>query len=757
MPPLAPYAPPPNALTTSSGMGGSAPPSDNLDFAAALDIARRRYGVFLIVVGLTFVLGLALIFQQKTAYTASAGVMMDPRQLQLFQANVSPNVSADQSLSTEAVATQVALIQSRSMAEQVVDQLHLEKDPLLGVEPLGLRNEIVRSILGLLGAARPPPAVAPEEKRVLTVADVMAHLEAQRLGFTYVITISYTNPSAEKAAEITNAFANAYTQQSLQTKSDANRQASGYLNSRVRELSDQAAADATAVQQYKIAHNLLGAEGATLTQQEISNLNQQVAAARAEAASDQARLDTARAQVRRGSNGDDVGAVLGSPVVETLRSQRAQVSGQLAELNSRYGPRYPDVLKAQQQLQDLDVQITAEIQRVISNMQATAQVSARRLASLEGTLSQSRGTLATDTKSIAGLVELQQKAAASQTLYDNYLARFKEIMTSAGTEQSDARIVSRAQVPNKPSSPRLLLDAALDLIVAAIFGFIASVIAELMDQSFGSGLDIERRVHAPCIGSIPLLASVAKGGRQPPVEYIVSHPFSVFAESFRNLKVSVVQSAAQIGAREGGARDVGRGTILAVTSALTGEGKTTTSVCLGETSSLQGARTIVVDCDLRRRSLQRFVDQGPEAGLVEVVHGDVALEDALVIDDLTGVHYLPLSHGKLTATDIFGSVAMDGLLDQLRSRYDFIILDTAPLLALADARTLASKCDAVILLCGWRKTPEDALKSAIRLLRAAGAPLIGISLTRVDVRKQAANGYGDSAYYYRESRGYHAS
>jgi Mrp family chromosome partitioning ATPase len=128
------------------------------------------------------------------------------------------------------------------------------------------------------------------------------------------------------------------------------------------------------------------------------------------------------------------------------------------------------------------------------------------------------------------------------------------------------------------------------------------------------------------------------------------------------------------------------------------------------------------------------------------------LEDAIVVDELTGVHYLPLSHSKLTATDIFGSVAMDGLLDQLRSRYDFIILDTAPLLALADARTLAAKCDAVVLLCSWRKTPEDAVKSAIRLLRAAGAPLAGISLTRVDVRKQAAHGYGDSAYYYRESR-----
>jgi capsular exopolysaccharide synthesis family protein len=747
MPPLVPYTPQPNALTTSSTLAGLASEPDSLDFAAVFEAARRRYGVFLVVFAATLALAIVLILHQKPAYTATAGVMMDPRQLQLFQNNVSQNISGDQSLSTEAVATQVALIQSRGMAEQVVDQLHLDKDPHFGTENLGLRNEIVRGVLGLFGAAPPPPILTPDEKRMVTIADVMSHLEAQRLGLTYVINISYTDPSSEQAAAVANAFARVYIQQSLEIKSDANRQASAYLNSRVRELSDQAAADANTVQQYKIAHNLLGAEGATLTQQEISNLNQQVAAARAEVASDQARLDTARAQLGKGSNGDDVGAVLGSPVVESLRSQRAQVSGQLAVLNSRYGPRYPDVMKAQQQLQDLDVQINTEIQRVISNLQATAQVSSRRLASLEATLNQSRGTLVTDTKSVAGLVELQQKATASQTLYDNYLARFKEIMTSAGTEQSDARILSQAQVPNTPSSPRLVLDGALAVVVAAILGFIAGVVAELLDQSFGNGLEIERRVHAPCIGSIPLLSSVAKGHPLPPVEYIVANPFSVFAESFRNLKVSVVQSSPPDG----------RGVILAVTSPLSGEGKTTTSVCLGETSSLQGARTIVVDCDLRRRSLQKFMHQGPEIGLVEVVHGDAQLEDAIVVDDLTGVHYLPLSHGKLTATDIFGSVAMDSLLDQLRNRYDFVILDTAPLLALADARILAAKCDAVILLCGWRTTPEDALKSAIRLLRAAGAPLAGVSLTRVDVRKQAAHGYGDSAYYYREASSYHTS
>ena len=138
---------------------------------------------------------------------------------------------------------------------------------------------------------------------------------------------------------------------------------------------------------------------------------------------------------------------------------------------------------------------------------------------------------------------------------------------------------------------------------------------------------------------------------------------------------------------------------------------------------------------------------------MEVVRGEASLDDVIVCDAKSGVHFLPLAESKLTAADVFGGEGMDRLLSELRNRYDFIILDTAPLLALADARILAAKTDAVVLLCRWRKTPQDAVRSALRLLQTSGAPIAGVALTRVDVRKQPAHGYGDSTYYYRETQG----
>ena len=716
-----------------------------LDLATVFEAARRRYVLFLVVLGLVLAAAVALTMIQKPKFTATSAVMMDPRQIQIFQTTQSPNVSGDLSVSTEAVATQVQVLTSRGMAERVVEALHLDQDVTLADPPPGLKAKLMRVVGKPLGLWQ-PRALTPQERHQSVVDQVLSRLDAQRLGLTYVIGVKYTDASPERAAQVANAYADSYIQQSIEGKSDATRQAGGYINARLRELSDQAASDAAAVQQYRVSHNLLGGQGSTLTEQEISGLNGQIATARAETAADQAKVDTATAQLKRGSSGDDVGAALGSPVIQSLRAQRSVVSGQLAELNSRYGARYPDVIKAQQQLADIDSGIRVEINRVISNLQANAQVSSKRLSSLEGTLGHSRGTLAGDTQAQAGLLQLQQKAVSSQQIYDSYLSRFKEIMTSAGTEQSDARIVSQAEPPPTPSSPRVILDLALGVIVAVMLGVIAAIIAEVADRSFANGLDVERRLGATFLGSIPLLSSVARGARRTPTDYVTANPFSVFAEGFRNLKVSILQ-----------ARPVSGSTIVAVTSPLTAEGKTTTSVCLGETSALQGARTIVVDCDLRRRTLQRFLQSAPEAGLVEVVRGTAQLDDVIVVDEKSGLHFLPLAETKMTSDDVFGGDGMDRVLAELRLRYDFIILDTAPLLALADARILASKTDAVVLLCRWRKTSQDAIRSALRLLLSADAPVAGVALTRVDVRKQPAHGYGDSAYYYRETQAYYAA
>jgi len=194
-----------------------------------------------------------------------------------------------------------------------------------------------------------------------------------------------------------------------------------------------------------------------------------------------------------------------------------------------------------------------------------------------------------------------------------------------------------------------------------------------------------------------------------------------------------------------------------VTSAMPGEGKTTTTFCLGKSMAMSGAKVVVVDCDLRRRNISRLLGVEPESGLTEVLQGLAHLDDVLIEDKASGAWFLPLAKSPYNPRDLFGSQAMDRLLEELRRRFDIVLLDTAPVIPVSDTRLLAPKADVVVFLVQWRKTPRKAIEAAFAMLRSVGAEVAGIALTLVDVREQAKYGYGDPGYYYRSYKKYYAS
>ncbi len=719
-----------------------------LDLRRLVNVFRRRLRLFSAVASAVFVAVALVTFQTTPKYTATANVMLDTRKEKV--ANVE-EVLSGLPADSAAVDTEAEVLKSRQLAERVTKDLKLEKDPEFNPElakPTGVKA-MLRGAFGMI--AGPPEDIrqsdlAQQKAHEQIVDRVLSGLSVKRSGLTYVIKVSYESASAQKAAVIANKFAELYLLEQLEAKFDATQQATRWLNSRLEEMRGQVLADEAAVQQYKIANNLLSASGTNLTEAEISSYNQTLAQARAQVAEDQARLATARAQMSRGSSGDDVGEALDSPVIQQLRAQRAQVSGQVADLAGRYGERHPEMLKAKRQLSDIDAQIQAEIQRIVSNLQAKAQVSSQRAGAIAGSLGGAKGTLAANNRAMVRLNELQRNADASRTLYESYLNRFKETSSQQGIEQSDARIVSKAKIPTRQSSPKVSLNLALGLILALGAGIGAIFIAEMLDAGLATAEDVERRLDTSYLGAVPLLASVAEGRSEAPIDYVVSKPLSSFSEAFRNLRTSILYS--RIGEPV---------KVVAITSSLPGEGKTTTSVCLARSSAIQGVRTIIVDCDLRRRTVNRMLGAEPSIGLLEVLSGEVTLDQALISDEATGASFLPLAKTNFTPKDVFGTQAMDKLLVELRARYDLVILDTAPLLPVADTRVLAPKADAVVFLTRWRKTPQHAVEAAFRMLAGTGAHIAGVALTQMDMKAQTKYGYGDPGYYYAEYKKYYVS
>jgi succinoglycan biosynthesis transport protein ExoP len=683
-------------------------------------------------------------------YTATATVLINqhtPDAVHINTLGTQNNGQTQEGADSSTVDTQVEILKSRALASRVVDEFHLERDPEFNgaLHPPGFLAKLIKSVRG--EGAAVSPALAKQREYEGVVDAVLGDLAVSRAGLSYTIDLAVTAYDPSKAAAIANAFAQRYLTEGVDSKLDAAHTANAWLDTRMAGLRQQTEAADEAVQQYRIANNLLSAEGATLTEQEISSINTQLATARAEEAEQDARLKTAERQLAAGSNGGDIGEALNSPVIQSMRAQRAQASAHLADLQARYGDKHPEILKARRSLTDIDAQIQVEIQRVMSSLKAQSEVAHTRTQSLLATSDQTRGALQGNNRAMVRLNELQRNADAARAIYDAFLASYKQSTATEGLEQSDARIVSLAKLPTQPSKPNRKLGMMLAIAAGLACGGAAVLLTELLAKGVSTIAQVEEVFQMPALGEIPTLQStldgpLARRSRVDPVAYIAAKPLSRFAESFRNLHASILSS------RTGRLVQ-----IVAITSPLPNEGKTTTALCLARTLALSGHKVILLDCDLRQRSINRALASEPRVGLLEVLNGTARLDEALIRDPDSGAIVLPLAKSAHTPRDVFGSEAMGLLLQELRNRFEIILLDTAPVLAVADTRILCPRADAVLMVMRWRRTSRAVVRAALRAL-TGDTFIAGIVLTQVNIREQARAGESE-AHYYRAYRKYY--
>lgn len=727
-----------------AGRSKAAAPEDRVNLNALLNILRRRRWLFLGIAGSVFLFVALLTYLQTPLYTATAQIVIDTVKEQVTPIQEQVLQDAAGEISSAAVDTEVQVILSRELANKVVDALALDKaaafDPSLTVP-----SKISRLKLWLFGTPLPVSRrtydTAAQRNFVIDV--LTKNLQVVRTGVTYSLLINYSSADPNFSAVVANEYAKQYSKEALERKRQANLNALTFLSRRIETLRKQAQIDTQAVQQYRIANNLLSSTAAQLTEQEVSTYNQQVAAARAGAAEDAARLSTAQQQLRSGSKGDDVGEALGSPVISSLKTQRAQLGSQLADLKTKYGPRHPDVQKTQNQLADLDKSIQEEVNRVISNLQARVQVSNQRLASVNGSLGNARGTLATSNQALVGFDDLMRKAATSQGLYETYLSRYKEAAAQEGTEKADARVISWAQIPVWPSSPLVTLNVFLGILLGTGAGLAAAFLAELLFSGLTTGDEIETRLQVPYLGAIPLIGSLVRKA-PPPIDAVILPEHVAFAETFRSLKTAVAY-ASDLHAQ-----------VVVVTSALPKEGKSTIAACLARVSAMENERVLLIDCDPHRRTVNGLVATPRDHGLIEVLRDDVPVSEALVLDEASGAWLLPLNRTRLTTGTSLAGPAMERLLNSLRADFSYIVIDAAPVLPVADTRSLAAMADATIFIARWRKTSDHAVRSAIKLLPRNRVNLAGVVLSRVDMRKQVRFGHGDASFYYDQYKEYYS-
>lgn len=710
---------------------------------------RRRLGVMLAVFALTFAAVAFQTFQLEPKYSATSRVVINSRDQNVVDIGA---VISGMTGNIGAIETEAEILRSRSLIEKLVKRLDLTNNPEFNAakavpsdwdKNIAGMKAFMRGLVPFGGAdkAKNTPPVDPKDAARAELDGVISAVRdavvVNRLSSTFIIEISATSRDPKTAAAIANALADVYLDNQLDTKFEATRRAQEWLDARVSELREELRDAESRVEAHRASTGLLRTGGDTLTEQTIREINAQLTAAQSDYAMKSARLRNMNEQMRAGASIDTIAEAQNSQTIGNLRAAQSALTARKSDVVRRYDVKHPEYQKVIAEEQDNQRQINAELQRIASSLEQEVMIARERVGSLQGSLGRAKSELAANNRAGVEQAALERDATATRTLFEEFNGRFKETSELKGITEADAAVDSYAPVPNSPSFPNTNLNLMLGFMLGLALAGAVGLILELLDNYMSSPEEVEQVAGVPYIGQVPLLpaAGAFNKTRIAPGDYLVDKPHSGFAESFRHLRASIMFADIDKAAKT-----------VAVVSSLPSEGKTSMTFCLGRMAAMSGTRTIVIDGDIRMRQLTETSGVASEAGLLEYLFGEARLEDVVKQDEKTGLHVLPLSDRKHTPRDVFGSRAFDALLLLLQQSYDLIVIDTGPILLMAEARVVTSKVDQVVVATRWRKTQRNTLRDTMKILNDFHANVAGVVLTFVDLRKKGHLAYTSASY-----------
>lgn len=659
--------------------------------ADVLALIRRRHRLILGVAAVCLALTGAVLMLLPTLYSATAVVMLEQR-----KNNVADVSSVLTELPTDAasVQNQMQILTSRDLASRVVGRLDLESDP-----------EFNRT--GPLDTLRPATDADTFRERVVNA--FLSRLSVENEGLSTAIAIGFKARSPEKAARIANAVAETYVQSQLDTKFAATREATDWLESRVRGLSRQVQAADAAVQAYKTEHSLNEISGGEpLIDQQIGAISMQLVQARADLAQKQATLSRVDMLMKAG-HGADISQAVGSPVIVQLRAQEADLIRSEADLTTKYGPKHPKLIAVQSQRRDIEQKVALEVARVAGSLANDVAVARSQVASLQGSLSQSEQEAQTQGLLRVKLKSLEVNAASMHSIYEAFVTRLRAIQDQNAIEASDARVISHAAAPNAPNSPHRTLIFAASIPASLLLGLLAALLAERFAPAAQT---VPARVRG-----VPVLAEIPGVAHPRAVDLVLDWPDCPYAQAIRHLAGEIVSGSARGGPR-----------VILITSPQAGEGASTIAMSVARAAALLGRRVLVLDGNLASPSLAALAHARAGKGLPDVLAGRAPLSRTLMRDRHSNVLLLAATQARTDAIPLLGSRQFRELMNHLRARCDLVFLVAPPVLTSTNAQVLARQADAVMLVARADPSPRPAIAAAVDALAAIPAPPMGMVL-----------------------------
>lgn len=750
--------------------GEPATPEAAADLSYLLRVlAGRRWLIGALVAAGTGAAALG-VSQMSDRFTAESLLLADNRQIRIVrEVDSGPNTILNDDAQ---ILSQVEILKSDEVLGRVVDELHLADHPDFVAEAPGAVPEpLVGRLTGLghrlsgwLWSDGPPAAVAAllaegdrlaasgavpltaGERHDLALRSLARSLTVGIAGRSQIIQVRVTAKDAQLAADITGRIVAHYMETRRAMDRAMATRALAAARERVELLQGEVATAEHEAERFRFDSGLTKGVTGTLAVQELEQARTRLT----EASATRARL-VAQAEVleraARTGNWNTVGGSLVSPVVGQLRADAATRAAELAQLAKQYGDRHPRMIELRAQLGQTNAALQAEIQREIAGVRESANVAVDQEKALQAQISKLEERYAGN---LSGegvrLRALEAAAAAKRTLLEAMLGRLEEVQAVAAEDgaPSGIKLVSAAQRPYAPSGPpRALLIAAggVGSLLAALFAVFA---LELLQRRVRTPDTVRRILGVGAVHIVPNHPVRRRDGRL--YEVFQRHPFSLFSESLRALYRNSLGDLGPVGS-------------IAVTSARPQDGKTSLSLALAQVAGQAGRRVVVVDTDFRRSRVDRLFKLTGQAGLADWLAGGATVDDIVYTADAVPFAMVPA--GRLTpgTLDHFDTDALLTLMAGLSTRFDLIVFDTPPALAVSDARVVCAAAAKVLFVTRWGHTTAADLQAVADLGPIDHARFIAV-LTDVDLKKAAARGYAGpyrsyltGSAYYTEPRG----
>jgi capsular exopolysaccharide synthesis family protein len=668
--------------------------------------------------------------------------------------------------SDEFYQTQYRLLQSRTLARRTIDNLKLWDAPRLGngpeprarISPTAFLWGLVDSGIGVLKrpfdrSAAAAPATTPATPAPPTpdegespaqsgrISEFLGGLQILPIKNTRIVEIRYTSTDPAFAALAANALATAYMQQNMEFKFMTSKEASDFLAGRLAEQRKAVEDSERALQKFKEENGAVAiADGtSSIVIQRLTDLNGAMIKAKTERISKEALFNQLKAAQASGSL-DALPAVIQNEYIQGLKNNLASAQRQQAQLAERYGDRHAEMIKAKSEVQSAEAKLAAEISKVVDSVSSEYRSALAQEQSLQGALNSQRSEALGQGKISVAYSVLQREADSNRQIYENLLQRTKETGISGERRATNVRVVDKAIVPGAPFSPNVRGEMTFAFVAGLVFAIGLAFGFEYLDNRIKTPQELKATLSVPFLGMVPMIVNDKQAMKNPLLNNGVPQNF---AEAFKTVRTNVLFSSAEEGMRT-----------LVVTSAGPGEGKSLVASNLSIAMAQAGQRVLLIDADMRRPRVHEIFGGDQEPGLSNVLAGNAKTSEAIHKSSVAGLWLMHAGHIPPNPAELLASRRYTDFIASLASHFDWVLLDTPPVMVVADSSILANQASGVVFVVGADNTSRQAARTAVEQLDTASAHVVGTVLNKVDIVR---NPYYYSSYYRKDYARYYVS